>query len=85
MAPALRKAQISEKTAVASSEILFLGQRSALSSSASAAQGDALYDLATLTLGHEKHLADVVAGYGDVDLDVIRGRGRCEACGPPAG
>lgn len=38
-----------------------------------AAQGDALYDLATLTLGHEEHLADVVAGYGtDVDLDVIR-------------
>jgi aminoglycoside phosphotransferase (APT) family kinase protein len=38
-----------------------------------AAQGDALYDLATLTLGHEKHLGDVVAGYGnDVDLDVIR-------------
>ncbi|MFI7426629.1 aminoglycoside phosphotransferase family protein [Micromonospora sp. NPDC049836] len=39
-----------------------------------AAQGDALYDLAVLTLGHEEHLADVVAGYGtDVDLDVIRG------------
>jgi aminoglycoside phosphotransferase (APT) family kinase protein len=39
-----------------------------------AAQGDALYDLASLTLGHEEHLADVVAGYGtDVDLDVIRG------------
>ncbi len=38
-----------------------------------AAQGDALYDLATLTLGHEEHLDDVVAGYGtDVDLDVIR-------------
>ena len=38
-----------------------------------ASQGDALYDLATLTLGHEEHLADVVAGYGtDVDLDVIR-------------
>jgi len=38
-----------------------------------AAQGDALYDLASLTLGHEEHLADVVAGYGtDVDLDVIR-------------
>ena len=36
--------------------------------------GDGLYDLATLTLGHEEHLADVVAGYGtDVDLDVIRG------------
>ncbi len=39
-----------------------------------AAPGDALYDLATLTLGHEEHLADVVAGYGaGVDLDVIRG------------
>ncbi|NUP21418.1 MAG: phosphotransferase [Streptomyces sp.] len=38
-----------------------------------AAQGDALYDLAMLTLGHEERLGDVVAGYGaDVDLDVIR-------------
>jgi Ser/Thr protein kinase RdoA (MazF antagonist) len=38
-----------------------------------AAQGDALYDLACLTLGHEEHLGDVVAGYGaDVDLEVIR-------------
>jgi aminoglycoside phosphotransferase len=38
-----------------------------------AAQGDALYDLASLTLGHEEHLGDVIAGYGtDVDLDVIR-------------
>jgi len=38
-----------------------------------ASQGDAQFDLATLTLGHEEHLADVVAGYGtDVDLDVIR-------------
>jgi Ser/Thr protein kinase RdoA (MazF antagonist) len=38
-----------------------------------AAQGDALYDLASLTLGHEEHLGDVVAGYGThVDLDVIR-------------
>jgi len=38
-----------------------------------AGQGDALYDLASLTLGHEEHLGDVVAGYGtDVDLDVIR-------------
>ncbi|HWG26634.1 MAG TPA: phosphotransferase [Actinospica sp.] len=38
-----------------------------------AGQGDALYDLATLTLGHEDHLDDVVAGYGsDVDLEVIR-------------
>ncbi|HTZ91640.1 MAG TPA: phosphotransferase [Streptosporangiaceae bacterium] len=39
-----------------------------------AGRGDALSDLATLTLGHEEHLGDVVAGYGtDVDLDVIRG------------
>ncbi|WP_345024004.1 phosphotransferase family protein [Nonomuraea roseoviolacea] len=38
-----------------------------------AGQGDGLFDLATLTLGHEEHLGDVVAGYGtDVDLDVIR-------------
>jgi aminoglycoside phosphotransferase (APT) family kinase protein len=38
-----------------------------------ASQGDAMYDLASLTLGHEEHLADVTAGYGaDVDLDVIR-------------
>jgi aminoglycoside phosphotransferase (APT) family kinase protein len=38
-----------------------------------ASQGDALYDLAILTLGHEEHLGDVLAGYGtDVDLDVIR-------------
>ncbi|MFC8519698.1 phosphotransferase family protein [Streptomyces sp. NPDC057257] len=35
--------------------------------------GDALFDLATLTLGHEEHLDDVLAGYGiDVDLEVIR-------------
>jgi len=39
-----------------------------------AGRGDALFDLAILTLGHEEHLDDVVAGYGaDVDLDVIRG------------
>lgn len=38
-----------------------------------AGQGDALFDLASLTLGHQEHLGDVVAGYGtDVDLDVIR-------------
>jgi aminoglycoside phosphotransferase (APT) family kinase protein len=38
-----------------------------------AGQGDALYDLAILTLGHPEHLGDVIAGYGaDVDLDVIR-------------
>ncbi len=38
-----------------------------------ASQGDAHFDLATLTLGHPEHLGDVVAGYGtDVDLDLIR-------------
>jgi aminoglycoside phosphotransferase (APT) family kinase protein len=38
-----------------------------------ASQGDALFDLATLTLGHQEHLGDVVAGYGtDLDLDMIR-------------
>lgn len=38
-----------------------------------AGRGDALFDLAVLTLGFEEHLGDVVAGYGaDVDLDVIR-------------
>ncbi len=38
-----------------------------------ASQGDALYDLATLTLAHEEHLGDVIAGYGaDVDRDLIR-------------
>jgi aminoglycoside phosphotransferase len=39
-----------------------------------AGQGDPLYDLATVTLGHEERLGDVVAGYGsNLDLDVIRG------------
>jgi len=39
-----------------------------------AGQGDGMYDLASLTLGHPEHLPDVLAGYGaDVDLDVIRG------------
>jgi aminoglycoside phosphotransferase (APT) family kinase protein len=38
-----------------------------------ASPGNALFDLASLTLGHQEHLGDVVAGYGtDVDLDVIR-------------
>ena len=37
-----------------------------------ASQGDALFDLATLTLAHEEHLGDVLAGYGtDVDRDLI--------------
>ena len=38
-----------------------------------ASQGDALFDLAILTLGHQEHLGDVVAGYGaDIDRDLIR-------------
>ncbi len=38
-----------------------------------ACQGDALFDLATLTLAHDEHLDDVIAGYGaDVDRDLIR-------------
>jgi len=38
-----------------------------------AGQGDAMYDLASLTLGHPEHLDDVIAGYGaDVDRDVLR-------------
>ena len=38
-----------------------------------ASQGDALFDLAILTLGHQEHLADVIAGYGsDVDVDLVR-------------
>jgi Ser/Thr protein kinase RdoA (MazF antagonist) len=38
-----------------------------------AGRGDAMYDLASLTLGHPEHLSDVVAGYGaDVDVEVIR-------------
>ncbi|MFJ2785750.1 MULTISPECIES: phosphotransferase family protein [unclassified Streptomyces] len=37
-----------------------------------AGHGDALYDLAAFTLGHEEHLDDVIAGYGTgIDLDVI--------------
>jgi aminoglycoside phosphotransferase len=38
-----------------------------------AGPGDAMYDLATLTLGHPEHLDDVLDGYGGrVDFDVIR-------------
>jgi aminoglycoside phosphotransferase (APT) family kinase protein len=38
-----------------------------------AAPGDALFDLATLTLGHPERLGDVIAGYGtDVDLELVR-------------
>ncbi|GAB2585924.1 aminoglycoside phosphotransferase [Paractinoplanes abujensis] len=39
-----------------------------------AAQGDALLDLAVMTLGQEDRLDDLLAGYGtDVDVAVIRG------------
>ena len=38
-----------------------------------AGPGDPMFDLASLTLGHEERLADVLTGYGsDVDLDAIR-------------
>lgn len=38
-----------------------------------AAQGDALYDLATLTLAHEEHLDDLLTGYGtEVDRDRLQ-------------
>ena len=38
-----------------------------------AAPGDALYDLAALTLAHAENLDDVLAGYGtDIDRDLIR-------------
>ncbi|WP_256793537.1 aminoglycoside phosphotransferase family protein [Terrabacter sp. Ter38] len=39
-----------------------------------AGRGSAMYDLASLTLGHPEHLDDVVAGYGAaaVDVDVVR-------------
>ena len=38
-----------------------------------ASQGDALFDLASLTLAHEERLSDVLAGYAtDVDRDLIR-------------
>ncbi|GAA1571597.1 phosphotransferase [Dactylosporangium maewongense] len=38
-----------------------------------ASRGDAMFDLASLTLGHEEHLDDVIAGYGPgADLDAIR-------------
>jgi len=38
-----------------------------------ASRGDALFDLAILTLGHKDHLGDVIAGYGsDIDVDLVR-------------
>jgi aminoglycoside phosphotransferase (APT) family kinase protein len=37
-----------------------------------ASQGDPLFDLASLTLAHQEHLDDVIAGYGtDVDRDLV--------------
>jgi aminoglycoside phosphotransferase (APT) family kinase protein len=39
-----------------------------------AATGDAHFDLALLTLGHEECLDDLLTGYGTgIDVDVIRG------------
>lgn len=39
-----------------------------------AGRGDAMYDLATLTLGHPEHLDHMVSGYGwGVDVEAIRG------------
>ena len=37
-------------------------------------RGDALYDIAVLTMGHPERLDDVLRGYGeDVDREVVRG------------
>jgi aminoglycoside phosphotransferase (APT) family kinase protein len=39
---------------------------------ADACAGDATFDLAVLTVGHEERVTDVLAGYGDdVDIDVL--------------
>jgi aminoglycoside phosphotransferase len=38
-----------------------------------AGRGDAMYDVASLTLGHPERLGDFQDGYGDVDVDVVRG------------
>jgi len=37
-----------------------------------ACQGDATYDIASLTLGNEDHLDALVAGYGELDRDRVR-------------
>jgi aminoglycoside phosphotransferase (APT) family kinase protein len=38
-----------------------------------AGQGDAMYDRASLTLGHREHLDDVLTGYGEgADVEVVR-------------
>jgi aminoglycoside phosphotransferase (APT) family kinase protein len=40
-----------------------------------ASRGDALFDVAILTLGHNEHLGDVAAGHGTgIDRDLIRAR-----------
>ncbi len=38
-----------------------------------AGQGDPMYDVASLTLVHPAHLGEFQDGYGDLDLDVVRG------------
>lgn len=38
-----------------------------------AGEGDGMYDLTSLTLGHPEHLDDVVDGYGR-EVDVLRSR-----------
>ena len=39
-----------------------------------AACGDALFDLATISLAHEDNLEDLLDGYGrDIDRDLLRG------------
>ena len=55
------------------SQLVPAPRRGWASVSAPGARGDALFDLATLTLGHTEHLGDVIAGYGtDVDRELIR-------------
>ena len=44
-----------------------------------ASQGDALFDIAILTLGHKEHLGDVVAGYGTATATSSAHGGRCDA------
>jgi hypothetical protein len=42
-------------------------------------QGDAMYDLATLTLAHEEHLDDVMASSGGhIEIDEFARTLRCE-------
>lgn len=43
-----------------------------------ARQGDALFDIASITLANEEHLDDVIAGYGsEVDRDLVRAWWSC--------